>query len=46
MKKTQTDLGKDILKLDNVYKVDVITGEADLLVETRLKILMNYKNVT
>lgn len=37
MKKTQTDLGKDILKLDNVYKVDVITGEADLLVEIRTK---------
>jgi len=35
MGKTQKDLGKSIRKIPNVLSVDMITGEADLIVEVR-----------
>jgi DNA-binding Lrp family transcriptional regulator len=45
MKKTQKDLGKELLKMENVSKADVITGEADLLIEIRTKNIQDLEKM-
>jgi DNA-binding Lrp family transcriptional regulator len=45
MKKTQKDLGKELLKMENVFRADVITGEADLLIEIRTKNIQDLEKM-
>jgi DNA-binding Lrp family transcriptional regulator len=44
-KKTQKDLAKQIKKLENVEAVDIMAGEADLLVTARCSDLKNLQEV-
>lgn len=41
-KKTQHDLAKEIKKMPNVERVDIVTGEFDLVVRARVKDVKEY----
>ncbi len=45
MKKTQTDLARDIIKINNVETTDIITGDGDLLAVVRAKDVEELNNI-
>jgi len=45
IKRTQVDLAKDIIRLNNVDNVDIITGEGDLLITLRTKDVDELNNI-
>lgn len=45
LKKTQSDLAKELIKINNVDIVDIITGDGDLLVVVRAKDVEELNNI-
>ena len=45
IRKTQEDIAKRLIGLENVQSVDIITGEADLLVSIRAKDMHDFQRI-